>query len=363
MDVRPRPNVCNLDVYVPGKPIEEVQLELGLTRVIKLASNENPWGPSPKALEAGRLALDKIFLYPDANAYNLKKALSERVQVEPSQIAIGNGSDEIVQLIANVFVDPGDEVVMANPSFPRYKTVTELMGGIPKEVVLTDYRHDLAAMAAAVTEKTKLVFICNPNNPSGTIVSERELDEFMDLIPPRVMVVFDEAYIEYVNAPEFASGLKYLQQGREVLVLRTFSKAYGLAGLRIGFAIGSPEMIDLLNRVRGPFNGNQVAQQAAGAALADQDYLGQVVANNYHGLNQLSEGLAKLGCTPVPSQTNFILVEVGRPSAELFAGLMRKGIIVRPGHLLGHPEALRVTVGTGEENEQFLAALADILNA
>ncbi len=361
MSIQARPNVQNLEVYVPGKPIEEVQRELGLSRVIKLASNENPWGPSPKALEEARKVLDRVFLYPDGNAFNLKSKIAGELEIGPEQIIIGNGSDEIVQMIAQAFVDPGDEVLMAAPSFPRYKTVAELMGGIPVEVGLTDYRHDLKAMAQEISARTKVIFVCNPNNPTGTIVTGQELDEFMSLVPDGVLVVFDEAYYEYIADENFTSGLKYFRDGRPVLVLRTFSKAYGLAGLRIGFGIGTREIIDLLNRVRGPFNGNLVALEAAAAAWDDKTYLREVVAKNARGLEQLTLGLERMGCKVVPSETNFLLVETGKASQEVFKGLLSQGIIVRPGHLLGYPAALRVTVGTPEQNEEFLAALARLL--
>ncbi len=361
MNVRPRAQVKNLGVYVPGKPIEEVQRELGLDRVIKLASNESPWGPSPLAVEAARRALDKLFLYPDANAYGLKQAICRKLAADPAQIITGNGSEEIVQMIAKTFVDPGDQVVMAAPSFPRYKAVTELMGGTAVEVSLNEYRHDLPAMAAAISQRTKVVFVCNPNNPTGTIVTEQELDNFMAQVPEGVLAVFDEAYFEYVQDARFCSGLKYLAQERQVLVLRTFSKAFGLAALRIGYAVGPRDIIDLLNRVREPFNGNQVAQEAAGAAWADQQYLAQVVKNNALGLRQLSAGLSRLGFTPLPSQTNFVLVEAGKSSERMFQELLQRGIIVRPGHLFGCPTALRVSVGTREDNDAFLEAMAEIV--
>ncbi|HWJ03215.1 MAG TPA: histidinol-phosphate transaminase [Verrucomicrobiae bacterium] len=361
MSVEARSYVKNLEVYVPGKPIEEVQRELGLTRVIKLASNENPWGPSPKALEAAKGSLERVFLYPDANAFSLKNLLAKELGIDENQLVTGNGSDEIVQMVAQAFVDPGDEVIMANPSFPRYRTVTELMGGVPVEVELHDYRHDLAAMAEKINSKTKVIFVCNPNNPTGTLVSGIELDEFMAKVPEHILVVFDEAYFEYVDDETYVSGQKYLNQGRQVLILRTFSKAFGLAGLRIGYGFANAEIIDLLNRVRGPFNGNLVALEAACAAWQDKEYLRQMVEKNAQGLEQLREGLERLGCKVVPSATNFVLAEVGKPSQEVFQALMRQGIIVRPGHLFGYGTGLRISVGTPEQNEEFLRALEAVL--
>ncbi|MDA8443150.1 MAG: histidinol-phosphate transaminase [Peptococcaceae bacterium] len=356
-----RPSVENLAVYVPGKPIEEVQRELGLTQVIKLASNENPWGPSPRALQAISKALSEIYLYPDANAQDLKESLGSELAVDANQIIIGNGSEEIVQMIAKTFVDPGDEVVMAAPSFPRYQTVTEMMAGISREVMLVDYRHDLLTMAQQITSRTKVIFVCNPNNPTGTIVTETELDEFMRQVPADILVVFDEAYYEYVADPSFVSGLKYLKDGRRVLILRTFSKAYGLAGLRLGYGIGDAAVIDMLNRVREPFNGNLLAQVAAQAAWLDKEHLQQVLQNTAAGLQQLTQGLARLGLQAIPSHTNFFLVDVGQPSPEVFQALLRQGIIIRPGHLFGYANAIRVTVGTTEQNQAFLQALTGIL--
>ncbi len=361
MDIKARPNVGNLAVYVPGKPIEEVQRELGLSQVIKLASNENSWGPSPKALEAGRQALEKVFLYPDANALVLKELIAGELAVGTEQIVTGNGSEEIIAMIAKAFVDPGNEVVMAKPSFPRYQTCVELMNGVAVEVELKDYRHDLEQMAQKITARTKVVFVCNPNNPSGTIVTEQELDKFMGLVPEDVLVVFDEAYFEYVADKNYASGLKYLHSGRNVLVLRTFAKAFGLAGLRMGFGIGTEQIVDFLNRVREPFNGNLAAQAAAAAAWQDKEYLAEIIARNAKGLAELRAGLESMGCTVVPSHTNFVLVDVGKPSQEVFEALLKLGIIILPGHLFGYPTSLRVTVGTPEENEAFLNALQKVL--
>ena len=361
MSVQGRPNVKNLEFYVPGKPIEEVQRELGLSHVIKMASNENPWGPSPLAIAASQKALESLFLYPDANAFCLKSVLAQELDVETEQIITGNGSDQILQMVAQAFVDPGDEVIMATPSFPRYKTVTQLMGGIPIEVELVDYRHDLVEMAKRINSKTKVIFVCNPNNPTGTIVEQAKLDEFMAVVPEDVLVVFDEAYLEYVADRNFASGQKYLQSGRQVLVLRTFSKAFGLAGLRVGYGIGTKEIVDLLNRVRETFNVNLVGIAAATAAWQDKAYLAEIVAKNAQGREQLRVGLEALGCTVISSDTNFVLVEIGKPSKDIFKALMHQGVIVRSGHLFGYASALRVSVGTPDQNEEFLTALEGLL--
>jgi len=364
MSVKARSNVADLAMYVPGKPMEEVQQELGLTRVIKLASNENPWGPSPRAIDAARKALEQASVYPDANASKLKKLIAADLGVEIDQLVVGNGSEEVVQGIAKAYVDPGDEVIMAEQTFPRYKTVTELMNGIAIEVPLKDYRHDLKAMAAKISPKTKALFICNPNNPSGTIVSERELDEFMASVPDSVLIVFDEAYFEYVSDKNYGSGLKYLQSGSQnVLVLRTFAKAYGLAGLRMGFGVGSAKLIDYMNRVRDPFNGNLAAQEAAAAAWQDKEYLQDILSKNAAGKLQLKSGLEQLGCTVIDSQANFLLTDLAQPSQGIFEALLRKGIIVRPGHLLGYPTFQRITVGTPEQNTEVLTALKEILQA
>lgn len=359
--VKVRSGVNELKVYRPGKPIEEVERELGITDVVKMASNENPLGPSPLALEAIRETLGKINLYPDGNGYYLKQDLARHWGVEPEQVVLGNGSDEIVQLIAMAFVNEGDEAIMATPSFPRYEPVVRLMGGVAREVPLNDHRHDLEAMAALINEKTRLIFICNPNNPTGTIVTKDEVEAFLVRVPREVIVVFDEAYFEYVQDPTYPDGLDYLRQGREVIVLRTFSKAYGLAGLRVGYALTTPEIADYLNRVRPPFNVDTLAQVAARAALKDREFLQRVVTANEEGKQFFYRELERRGLPYIPTWANFLMLDTGVDSVRLFQEMLRRGVIVRSGDIFGMPTWIRVTVGRPEENERFFAVLDEVL--
>lgn len=354
-----RDNVMDLKVYIPGKPIEAVQRELGLERVVKLASNENPLGPSPKAMSAMEKALNDIKLYPDGSAHYLKEALAEHWGVNQTQLFLGNGSDEIIAFLALAFINSGDEAIMANPSFPRYEPVVKMMNGVPIEVPLTeDFRHDLKAMAQAISDRTKLIFICNPNNPTGTIVSKSEVDEFMAQVPDHAVVIFDEAYFEYVAKADYPNGLDYLAQGKKVIVLRTFSKAYGLAGLRVGYAITEPDLVIALEKVRPPFNVNLVGQAGAFASLQDEEYLRYSIAENNKGLQYLYSEFDRLNLPYVVSHTNFVLFNCLKDANEVFQSLLKKGVIVRA---LGLQSWIRVTVGTQEENEIFIKALEEVL--
>jgi len=359
-----RDNIDKLAVYQPGKPIEEVQRELGLEEVIKLASNENPLGPSPRAVEAIKKAALNSNLYPDGSCYRLRHALADFLGVDDDMILIGNGSNEIIQLLSLTFINPGDETIMPVPSFPRYEPLTRLMNGIPHEVKLKDFENglkmDLSAMASYINEKTKIIYICNPNNPTGVIASKKELDDFLAKVPPGTLVVFDEAYCEYVDDEDYPNGLDYLASGRNVIVLRTFSKIYGLAGLRVGYGVGRPDVIAYLNRVREPFNVNAVAQEAALAALEDREYVQKVREVNREGKEYLYAGFDRLRLQYVPTQANFIFVNVERDEKEIFEKLLRKGIIVRGG--FGYRTWLRVTIGTLEQNKTLLAALEEVLN-
>lgn len=348
------PTVLTQPVYEPGKPIEYVARELGLdpATIIKLASNENPFGPSPKAVAAARAALEQAELYPDGGCYELREKLAATRGVAANQLVIGNGSNEIIELLGHVFLRPGDEVVMGAPAFVVYKLVTLLFGATPVEVPLTNHTHDLAKMAAAVTERTKLVFVCTPNNPTGTANSEEELLAFARGLPEHVVVVFDEAYAEFLErAPDLRP---LLCEGRKVVCLRTFSKIYGLASLRIGYGYASPEAAALLNRVRQPFNVNAIAQAAAIAALDDAEFAERCARENRAGLAQLEEGFRARGIEWVPSVANFVLVKVG-DGGRVFDELQRRGVIVRPMGAYGMPQWVRVTVGTREQNERFLA--------
>jgi len=359
--VRPKAHIVDLPVYQPGRSIEEIKRAYGLTEVIKLASNENPFGCSPRVHEAVTRALSSANRYPDGAATALRRALAAHLGVAEEALIFGNGSDEIVQLIARAYLAPGASTVMAHPTFPRYKTNAVIEGACVIEVPLKDGRHDLDAMAEAVTEDTRVVWVCNPNNPTGTIVTHDELVAFLARVPRTVLVVLDEAYVEYVTDPRFPRSLALLREHENLILLRTFSKIYGLAGFRIGYGIAAPAVIDALNRVREPFNTSFVAQEAALAALDDQAFVEACVQQNEKGKQQLYEGFARLGLRHYETHGNFILVDVGRPAGPVFEALLRQGVIVRSGEALGFPTALRVTIGDEAQNRRVLEALAAAL--
>jgi histidinol-phosphate aminotransferase len=357
LDTLVKPSVLTQPVYEPGKPIEDVARELGLdpAGIIKLASNENPWGPSPRAVAAATRALAHGELYPDGGCFALRQKLATKWGLGADQFVVGNGSNEVIELLGHVFLGPGDEVVMGAPAFVVYKLVTLLFGAKAVEVPLVDYRHDLGKIAAAITPKTKLVFVCTPNNPTGTANTEEELLAFARALPEHVVAVFDEAYAEFLDkAPDLRP---LIVEGRRVVCLRTFSKIYGLASLRIGYGYGSAEMCALLNRVRQPFNVNAIAQAAALAAMDDDAFAEKTAQGNREGLEVLVRGCEALGLEVVRSVANFMLVRVG-DGARVFDALQRKGVIVRPVKSYGMPEWVRVTVGTPAQNERLLAELA-----
>lgn len=354
------PTVLTQPVYEPGKPTEEVARELGLdpAEITKLASNENPFGPSPLAVAAATRALAQGELYPDGGCFALRAKLARRHGLAPDQFAVGNGSNEILELLGHVFLRPGDEVVMGSPAFVVYKLVTLLFGATPVEVPVTAWRHDLAAMAAAITPRTKLVFVASPNNPTGATNDAVELLAFARSLPEHVVLVFDEAYAEYMDNPPDLRPL--IASGRKIICLRTFSKIFGLAALRVGYGYASAELAALLNRVRQPFNVNAIAQAAALAALDDHAFVAKCVADNRTGLAQLIAGFNRLGLESVASEANFLLVKVGDGS-RVFAELQKRGMIVRPVKPYGLPEWIRVTVGKPGQNERFLADLAAVI--
>jgi histidinol-phosphate aminotransferase len=357
MTLHVHPDIQSLSPYVPGKPIDELQRELGLTRVIKLASNENPLGPSPKAVAALAGANDTLHRYPDGGAYRLRQAIADRWKVTSEQVILGNGSDEILGLLARTFLAPGDEAVMADHTFVIYKMEVTAAHGKPVVVPLVNWTHNLEAMAQAITPRTRLLFICNPNNPTGTMVSAEGVIRLLAKVPPDVIVVFDEAYFEYVRDPQFPDTIAYVKEGRNAMVLRTFSKIYGLAGLRIGYGISTPEINNFLNRVRPPFNANSLAQRAALAALGDDEHVAKSRAVNAAGIEQIGTGLRALGFAPIPSEANFLYFDVKREGRQVFEALLREGIIVR--HIAG--AMLRVTIGQSDENTAFLQALKKVL--
>ena len=343
--------------YVPGKPVEEVERELGISGVIKMASNENPLGPSPKGINALKAYLTRLNFYPDGNCFYLKKDLSARLGLDPSQITFGNGADELITLAGTAYLDPGDEVVVADPSFSEYDFCARLMNAEVVKVPLKQYRHDLNAMLEAVTEKTRIVFICNPNNPTGTVVFRQEMESFLEKVPSHVLVVMDEAYYEYVTHRDYPQSLDWVKQGFNMLTLRTFSKIYGLAGLRIGYGVGPEKVITDLNTVREPFNVNAAAQVAARAALLDEEYVREVQQVNEQGKRYLYGELERLGLFYVPTEANFIFVNTGVDSRDLFQSLLRQGVIVRTGDIFGHSRFIRLSIGTEEQNRRFVEAL------
>jgi histidinol-phosphate aminotransferase len=359
--MKPKSHIVNLPVYQPGKPIQEVKRELGLDEVIKLASNENPYGASPATKDAILSELANISIYPDGGAVNLTEVLSKHLGVNTNQIIFGCGSDEVISLITRAFFVPGDETIMADQTFSVYKSNADIEGARSIEVPLKDGVHDLDAMLAAVTERTKIVWVCNPNNPTGTIVSQRSLTAFLDAVPAHVMVVLDEAYSEFVTDSSYSDGISLLNQYANVVVLRTFSKIYGLASLRIGYGVGSAEVIKLINQVREPFNTSSIAQAAAIAALQDQSFVDECRRLNAVGILYLQGEFDRLGLSSMPAHGNFIMVDVRKPSGDVFQALLRKGIIIRSGHQR-YPSYIRVTVGTPEQNEMFIQALEQVLN-
>jgi histidinol-phosphate aminotransferase len=356
-----RNTILEIKPYVPGKPVEEVERELGISDVIKLASNENPLGPSPAAVRALQETMGKVSLYPDGNCYYLKETLAAKLSVEPANLIVGNGSDEIIKLIAEAFLHEGEETIVADPTFSEYDFATKVMGGQTVVVPTKDYTHDLPAMADAITDKTKLIFICNPNNPTGTIVSKKEVDAFLARVPEHVITVIDEAYYEYVTAAEYPQTIEYVQAGRQVIVLRTFSKIYGLAGLRIGYGISTPELISMLHRVKEPFNVNLLSQAAALAALDDTAHLERSQQVNEEGKNYLYQEFQRLGLPFVPTEANFVWVQIKTDCQKVFNKMLRRGVIVRTGDIFGAPDVLRITIGTPAQNKRLISTLEAVL--
>jgi histidinol-phosphate aminotransferase len=356
-----RPNVLRMHPYTPGKPIAEAQRELGLERVVKLASNENPLGPSPKAIESVKRAAEEMHLYPDATGHELKEALSKRFDLPTNQIVLGSGSDELIHLLGLVFLgSEDDEVLVGDPSFVRYDAAAQLAPAKLIKVPLDqDYKHDLWSMAQRATDKTKLVFIANPNNPTGTIVLKPELDRFLQDLPPDAVTVLDEAYFEFAaDVPNFPNSLEYVRAGKNVVGLRTFSKTYGLAGIRIGYAFASSEIADGLERVRAPFNVSSLAQAAAVAAISDEEHITRTVANNREGVREIKSALEAAGAKACESYANFVFADLGRPAKPIYDQLLARGVIVRP---IWNPNCLRVSVGTPEEVAIFKKAFEAVM--
>ncbi|WP_286716682.1 histidinol-phosphate transaminase [Thalassolituus sp. UBA2009] len=363
--------VRGLMPYQPGKPIDELARELGLKEadIVKLASNENPMGPSPKALAAIQAELADLTRYPDGAGFELKKALcntlsSDAYQVAPEQITLGNGSSDILDFITRVFVNDGDEIVVSQHAFAIYELVARMVGARTLAAPAKDFGHDLDAMLALIGDKTRIVFITNPNNPTGTWLTKDELTAFLDKVPERVLVLLDEAYFEYVDEAEYPDGIQLLSRYPNLVVTRTFSKAYGLASLRVGYGISSPQIADLLNRVRPPFNVDSFALAAAAAALSDDDYVAQSVAANKAGMQQLTAAFDALGLSFIPSVGNFIAFRVpdAMGAMDVYKQLLAKGVIVRPVANYEMPQYLRVSIGTQAENATFINALTAVLS-
>lgn len=357
------PGVRGLSPYQPGKPIEELEREYGVSGAIKLASNENPLGPNPRALAAARDALTNIHRYPDGSGFALKKALAKKHGVRPDSITLGNGSSDILEFLARAFVQPENEVIFSEHAFALYPIVTRAVGAKAVVTKAKDWGHDLAAMRQAVNVRTRLIFIANPNNPTGTWLKSGELEEFISGLPAHVLTAVDAAYFEYAGEREYPDTIAWVAKYPNLVTTRTFSKAYGLAGLRVGYGISSPAVAEVLNRVRPPFNVNSVALAAAAAALEDEAHVERAVQNNRDGMRQLSEAFAEMGLAHIPSAGNFICVDFRKPAEAVNEALMRQGVIVRSVAEYGMPNHLRVTVGLPEENARFIEALKKISNS
>ncbi len=359
------PGVRGLHAYEPGKPVDELERELGLSNIIKLASNENPLGPGQKVIDAITAELSELSRYPDGNGFALKHVLAEKHAVTIEQVTIGNGSNDILELLTRAFVSPDNEVVFSQHAFAVYPIVTQAVGAKAVVVPAKKWGNDLDAMLAAITDKTRVVFVANPNNPTGTCIAKNALKDFISAVPDHVIVVIDEAYFEYAQDlfPDFESAEHYLAQTPNLIVTRTFSKAYGLAALRIGYSLSSVEVADFLNRVRQPFNVNSLAMSGAIAALTDEQHLQDSLTLNQAGLEQYHQACIELGLEWIPTAANFICINVKQNGRDVFEQLLHKGIIVRPVDNYDMPEFVRITVGTEQENQRCIEALTEVLSS
>jgi histidinol-phosphate aminotransferase len=355
------PGVRELRPYEPGKPIEELERELGIEGAVKLASNENPLGASPKARAAAAASLDALAIYPDGNGFALKKRLSGRLDVTPAHITLGNGSNDVLELVARTFLTPAHEAIYAEHAFAVYALATRAVGAIGRMVPAKDYGHDLQAMREAITEQTRVVFIANPNNPTGTWVNAESLRAFLGGLPESVIAVIDEAYFEYVQEADYPDATRWLDEFPNLVVTRTFSKIHGLAALRVGYGVSNPQIAELLNRVRQPFNVNAVGLAAAEAALDDAEFVARSIAVSTEGLRFLEQALDERRVGYISSVGNFIAVDVGQPAGPVYEALLREGVIVRPIAAYGLPQHLRITVGLPEQNRRVITALDKVL--
>jgi len=356
-----REEIGILKPYIPGKPIEEVQEEYGLERVVKLASNENPLPLSEKVRKAIENELREINRYPDSDSRLLKKALAGKLGLSEEMLLFGNGSDGLLKIIGETFLNKGDEVIVSDPTFVEYIFVANLMGAELKRIEMKSYQQDLAGIIGAITDKTKMIFLTSPHNPAGTIIKKGELRDFLDQVPENILVVVDEAYYEYVQDEDYPDIIEFIKEGYPVIGLRTFSKAYGLAGIRLGYLFADPEIVALLAKALDPFNVNRIAQAAALAALEDEEFLQKTIELNEEGKEFLYREMGKRGFDYVPTEANFILVNVRMDAMDLFNKLLRLGVIIRPGDPLGYPEHIRLTIGTMEENKIFLDSIDKVL--
>lgn len=356
-------SILELIPYPPGKPIEELTREYGIQKVIKLASNENPLGPSPKATAAIRRALSELHRYPDGSGYYLKQSLGRYLGVKPDQILLGNGSNEIIELALRTFLGPGFEVISPTPSFLVYGKVVQAMGGKNVLIPLKRFTIDLEAILNRIGPRTQIVIVNNPNNPTGTIIKKKEWERFLRAVPTRILILLDEAYIDFVDDPDCPNGMNYLNSEKNILVIRTFSKAFGLAGLRIGYGLTRADLADYINRVRQPFNVNSLAQAGARGALEDRAFFENTQTLVRKGKKVLEKGLTRIGLSYIPSQTNFILIRVPRKAQVVYEAMLRKGVIIRSMKSYGLEDYIRVNVGLPEENRFFLRALKQVITA
>lgn len=358
-----QPGITELSPYQPGKPIEELERELGLSDIVKLASNENPLGPSKTVTDGISDQLTELARYPDGSAYLLKNKLHEKLGIDPARITVGNGSNDVLELVARVFLAPGLEAIVSEHSFVVYPLATKSLGADLTVIPAKDFGQNLVATSGAIHENTRVVFIANPNNPTGTWIDRDTLTAFLDRVPSETLVVLDEAYAEYVEEPDYPNGLELVDQYDNLVVTRTFSKAYGLAGLRIGYSVSHPDIADLMNRVRQPFNVNLMSLAAARIALDDDEYLSQSVRLNAEGMKQIMDACSQMGLEYIPSVGNFLTIDFGRDAMPIYDALLHQGVIVRPIGVYGLPNHLRVTIGLPEENARFIDALQKVRSA
>ncbi|MDO8948419.1 MAG: histidinol-phosphate transaminase [Desulfocapsaceae bacterium] len=364
MKIQVPDNIASIIPYPPGKPLEELEREYGVRDSIKMASNENPWGPSPKAIQAIRGALENLHRYPDGSGYYLVHALSEKLGFSAEEIVLGNGSNEIIEMLVKAYVQNGDEVITSHPSFLMYQKIVQVRGGVNIVIPLARMHHDLDTILAVITDKTRLIFLDNPNNPTANPIKPTDLYTFISAVPESVLVVLDEAYVDFMDSELQVDIFSLIRNSKGrcgVVSLRTFSKAYGLAGLRIGYGLMPSQVAVNLHKVRQPFNVNQLAQIGALAALEDEEFYQQTLRRTREGLNYLQDEVEKLGCKSYPSQTNFFLIDVKGDATVLYEAMLHKGVIVRSMKPYGYTDMVRITVGNEEENNRFLAALSACL--